>query len=112
MHRHPRLTPAIYQVTITGPLDGKGPSDSPSRGRIFIDYPDSAAQEEDCARRVLTALMRRAYRRPVDDEDLENPLRLYQKARQQESFEAGIEATLSAVLVSPHFLLRIERDPP
>jgi hypothetical protein len=112
MHRHPRLTPAIYQFTITGPLDAKGLSDSPSRRKIFADYPQSAEEEDDCARRILTALMQRAYRRPVDDEDLENPRRLYQEARRQSGFEAGIEAALGAVLVSPHFLFRVERDPP
>jgi Protein of unknown function (DUF1592)/Protein of unknown function (DUF1588)/Protein of unknown function (DUF1585)/Protein of unknown function (DUF1595) len=56
-------------------------------------------------------LMRRAYRRPVTDTDLQGPLALYRKARADGDFDAGIEMALSAVLVSPHFLFRVEQDP-
>jgi hypothetical protein len=111
MNRHPRITPALYQVSITGPYDAKGARETPSRRRIFVCYPASAEEEDECARRILATLMRRAYRRPVNDDDFENPLELYRAARDHDGFEAGIEAALSAVLVSPHFLFRIERDP-
>jgi hypothetical protein len=56
--------------------------------------------------------MRRAYRRPVTDADLQKPLELFAKARAEGDFDAGIEMALSAVLVSPQFLFRIELDPP
>jgi len=55
--------------------------------------------------------MRRAYRRPVTDADLQAPFAVYQKAREEGDFDAGIEMALSAVLVSPQFLFRVERDP-
>jgi hypothetical protein len=55
--------------------------------------------------------MRRAYRRPVTRTDLARPMEFYRKAQAEEGFEAGIEAALSAVLVSPEFLFRIEQDP-
>jgi Protein of unknown function (DUF1592)/Protein of unknown function (DUF1588)/Protein of unknown function (DUF1585)/Protein of unknown function (DUF1595) len=55
--------------------------------------------------------MRRAYRRPVTEDDLQGPFGLYRKARAERGFEAGIEMALSAVLVSPEFLFRVERDP-
>ncbi len=55
--------------------------------------------------------MRRAYRRPVTDADLQGPFELYRKTRASEGFEAGIEMALAAVLVSPEFLFRVERDP-
>jgi len=55
--------------------------------------------------------MRRAYRRPVTDADLQGPLELYRKTRAEEGFEAGIEMAVSAVLVSPQFLFRVEQDP-
>jgi hypothetical protein len=112
LHRHPRLTPAVYQVSITGPYDAKGPGDTPSRRRIFVARPPAPRDEEDCARRIVAALARRAYRRPVADEDLAKPLDLYRAARAEGDFDAGIEAALGAVLVSPHFLFRIEQDPP
>jgi hypothetical protein len=88
-----------------------GPGDAPSRRRLFIDTPTGADDEEPCAARILAAVIRRAYRRPVEDEDLETPLGLFREARADGNFDAGIEAALSAVLVNPRFLFRIERDP-
>jgi hypothetical protein len=119
MHRHPRLTPAIYQVSINGPYDAKGPGDTPSRRRIFVSYPsrpgerssEKGLDEDTCAERILSTLMRRAYRRPVNAADLAQPMEFYRKARAEDGFEAGMEAGLSAVLVSPHFLFRVEQDP-
>lgn len=111
MHRHPRLTPAIYQVSITGPFETRGPGDSSSRRRIFIAQPKSLEQEEDCAKQILLTLMRRAYRRPVVDADLERMLPFYREARREADFDAGIESALSAILVSREFLFRVERDP-
>ena len=52
----------------------KGPGDTPSRRRIFVSRPASRSQEDGSARRILAALMRRAYRRPVTDADLQGPL--------------------------------------
>ena len=76
-----------------------------------MTHPTGADQEEGAARQILSALMRRAYRRPVTDEDLRGPLQLYRGARADGDFDAGIELAVSAVLVSPHFLFRVEQDP-
>jgi hypothetical protein len=111
MHRHPRLGPAIYQVSINGPYDSKGPGDTPSRRQIFVSRPAKPAEEQRCAERILSTLMRRAYRRPVNAEDLKKPMEFYRNARAEDGFDAGIEAALSAVLVNPEFLFRIEHDP-
>jgi hypothetical protein len=110
-YRHPRIQPAIYAVSIVGPYAATGPGDTPSRRRIFVARPANQNQEEGSARRILSALMRRAYRRPVTDADLRGPLALYREARTDGGFEAGIEMALSAVLVSPEFLFRVEPDP-
>lgn len=112
MHRHPRIGPAIYQVSIVGPYATEGAGDTPSRRRIFVCQPSHADQEDDCARRILSTLMRRAYRRSINDQDLETPMRFFHQARSTEGFEAGIELALSSVLVNPQFLFRIEQDPP
>jgi hypothetical protein len=110
-HRHPRLSPAIYQVSIVGPFDDAGPGDTPSRKRIFVDRPSSPDQEEASARTILSTLMRRAYRRPVTTADVDRVLPFYQEARAGADFDAGIEAALSALLVSPEFLFRVEHEP-
>jgi len=111
MHRHPRLTPAIYQISITGPYDSSQPGDSPSRRRIFGSRPTEPSQDESYAEQILSPLMRRAYRRPVAKADLEKPMEFFRKARAEDGFDAGIEAALSAVLISPEFLFRVEQDP-
>jgi mono/diheme cytochrome c family protein len=111
MHRHPRMTPAIYQVSINGPYAAKGPGDTPSRRRIFICQPTKPSKEEGCAERILSTVMRRAYRRPVTGADLQKPMGFYRESRRAETFEAAIETALSAVLVSPQFLFRVEQDP-
>ena len=110
-YRHPRIQPAIYSISIIGPYAAKGPGDTPSRRRIFVCRPASPGEEEGCAKRILAMLMRRAYRRPVTDADLQRLFALYREARAEGGFEAGIEMALAAVLVSPHFLFRIEQDP-
>ena len=110
-YRHPRIQPAVYSVSIVGPYDAKTSGDTPSRRRIFVSSPAAAADEDRSAKLILASLMRRAYRRPVTDADLQGPLALYRKARADGDFDAGIEMALSAVLVSPHFLFRIEQDP-
>ena len=110
-YRHPRVQPAVYEISIVGPYNPAGAGDTPSRARIFACRPDGPAGEDACAADILSTLMRRAYRRPVAGADLERPLELYRAARDEGGFDAGIEMGLAAVLVSPEFLFRVERDP-
>ena len=109
--RHPRQTPAVYQVTITGPYDPRGVGDTPSRERLFVCRPAGPSDEEPCAREILGTLMRRAYRRPVSADDLAGPLDFYREARAGGDFDAGIERALASVLINPEFLFRVELDP-
>jgi cytochrome c553 len=110
-YRHPRLQPAVYEISIVGPYSAAGAGDTPSRRRIFVCQPTRAQDEATCAKKVLSTLMRRAYRRPVNDADLAKPFELYQKTRAEDGFDAGVEMGLSAILSAPEFLFRIERDP-
>ena len=115
----PRHTSSTYEaprmdvdyIRLEGPFDPTGPGDTPSRRRIFVCRPDGAADEEPCARRILGGLARRAYRRPVDDADIDTLLAFYRSGRREGSFERGIQEALARLLVSPQFLFRIERDP-
>ena len=111
-YRHPRIGPAVYEVSIIGPFGATGPGETPSRRRIFICRPTGPGDEDECATRILSNLARQAYRRPVDAEDLRGPLEFYRQGRADGGFEAGIEMALSSLLVKPQFLFRIERDPP
>jgi cytochrome c551/c552 len=111
MDRHPRIQPALYSISVNGPYDPSGAGDTPSRRQIFVCRPASGDEEETCAKRILRTLIRRAYRRPATDADIQEPLKFYISARRDGGFESGIEMAVSAVLVSPEFLFRVEQDP-
>ncbi len=103
---------SFTEIAIGGPYKTAGAGDTPSRRMIFVCEPVSAKEEEPCARSILSSLTPRAYRRPVTETDLSPLLALYRTGRKQGTFEDGVEMALRAVLVSPDFLFRIERDPP
>jgi mono/diheme cytochrome c family protein len=103
--------PAIASVTLRGPYKVVGPGDTPSRRALFTCTPAAAAEEPACAKNILATLVRRAYRRPVTDADLQPLLAIYQAERQERGFDSGIQQALERVLVSPQFLFRIEREP-
>ena len=109
--RHPRITPAISQVSVTGPYGPQGADNTPSRRQIFVCRPTDASDEEVCAKKILSTLMRRAYRRSISEADLERPMAFYREGRSERDFDAGIGKALSAVLINPEFLFRVEVDP-
>ncbi|MGE3401830.1 MAG: DUF1592 domain-containing protein [Vicinamibacterales bacterium] len=102
--------PGIESVTIEGPFNPEPPKDTPSRRAIFTCAP-SGADDPRCARTILSRLARRAYRRPVTDEDLRPLLEMYRTGSRDGGFEPGIQLALQGILTSPHFLFRIEQDP-
>jgi hypothetical protein len=104
--------PHVKALTIKGPFNATGPGTTPSRQRVFACRPTTAAAEEPCARRILTAIARRAYRRPVADRDVAPLLEFYRDGRKKGSFDAGIQLALRRLLASPTFIFRVEEDPP
>ena len=104
--------PHLARVDITGPYHATGPGDTPSRQRIFVCHPSAAADEIPCARKILSNLVRRAFRRAPADADLESLLSFYQQERNKTgSFEAGIEIALRRILADPEFVFRFEAPP-
>jgi hypothetical protein len=101
----------INELDIAGPYNVTGRGDSASRRRIFACRPAGSAEEKPCATKILTDLGRRAFRRPVTASDLAPLLAFYEDGRKDGTFDDGIEAALRAMLVSPEFLFRVERDP-
>ena len=102
--------PHVDTVTITGPHGAAG-GETPSRARIFACRPASRADEPACARSILTALARRAYRRPVTEGDVATLLDFFAAGRRDGGFEAGVRLGLQRLLMSPDFIFRVERDP-
>ena len=101
---------AVELVSVSGPFHATGPGETPSRRRILVCEPAGAAEEEPCARKVLSTIARRAYRRPLTPPDVEALLALYAAGRREGGFEAGVRRGLEGILVDPEFLFRIERD--
>jgi hypothetical protein len=120
---------AAHALQIRGPLTVTGMSESVSRGKIFICRPDGSAEasvraaggrpvpvaaqppagdETACAHRIVEHLARRAFRRPVTEEDLTPLMAIYRSGRAAAGFEGGVRDALSAILASPHFLYRAE----
>ena len=103
--------PYVASVAIGGPFNATGPGDTPSRRRIFVCRPAGPADEDRCARTILSTLARRAYRRPVTDADLKSLVAFYDDGRIDGGFEGGIDMALRRLLASPEFLFRVEEDP-
>src|SRR5207244_41169 len=105
--------PAVEIVSIGGPygLPSVAHAMSDERRRVFICRPKDAAGEEPCARKILSTLASRAYRRPATDADVETLLGFYRDGRLENNFDAGIQRGLERMLAAPSFLFRIEREP-
>jgi Protein of unknown function (DUF1592)/Protein of unknown function (DUF1588)/Protein of unknown function (DUF1585)/Protein of unknown function (DUF1595) len=87
------------------------PGDSPSRRKIFVCKPKDAADEEPCAKQILSTLAARAYRRPVAEADVQTLMSFYRSGRAGHSFDAGIQQAIERILAAPSFLFRVEREP-
>ena len=112
-HRHPRITPALYEISITGPFEDQGSGETPSRKRLQLarelgenDDPLATAQA------ALSPLMRIAWRRPVSEADLDLILPFFEQGfADSGTMDGGLEAAVAAILVSREFLFRTESDP-
>ena len=112
----------VQSLAITGPLTPTGLGDTPSRQRLFVCRPASAegfgaagssstAEENACAKRILSTVARRAFRQPVKDADIQTLVEFFDEGRKNGGFDAGIEQGLARVLVDPRFVFRLEREP-
>ena len=102
---------AVNNIAINGPFNPAGVGETPSRKRIFRCYPETAVQEAACARTILSALTRRAFRQTPASKDIETLMRFYEQGRKEGDFETGIQEALARLLVAPRFLFRIEEEP-
>ena len=113
-----RGIPIVETISVGGPFEASGPGDTPSRRKIFICRPRAGTDPVPCAKTILSALLRQAYRRPIVPADLETPLTFFQDGSNAaghdhagETFDAGIESSLRFILTSPEFLFRTEHEP-
>jgi len=102
----------VEKLEVVGPI-GTLPENLPeSHRRLITCRPADRSQAPDCARAILRPFAQRAWRRPVEEDELQRLMRLATDALDAgESFESGIQLAVQAVLLSPHFLFRVELDP-
>ncbi|HSP67780.1 MAG TPA: DUF1592 domain-containing protein [Bryobacteraceae bacterium] len=103
----------VNSFQLLGPFDVKGLSSTPSRDRIFTCNPakDKTKTPEGCAKEIFSTLAKRAYRRPVTNDDIAELMQYYADGVKQGGFEAGIREGITGTLASPFFLYRGERVP-
>jgi hypothetical protein len=105
------LAGGAQTLTILGPLAPGAPGDTPARQRIFLCRPTARIDETLCARRIVSQLARRAYRRPPSAAEIDTLMTFYRQGREQGGFELGIQQALARILVAPAFLFRTEELP-
>ncbi len=102
VHRHPRQSPAVYQVSIIGPYSMEA---SQSEHPLFQGKTIEDAEE------TLNRIMSLAFRRSINEDDLNSAMGFYKEGAETGGFLGGMESALASVLVSPSFLFRIEKTP-
>jgi hypothetical protein len=103
--------PTLDRVEISGPYNAKGVSETPGRRRVFVCRPARVEEEADCASRILSTLVRRAFRHDVSAAEVRPFVAAYSAARAKHGFDSAIAIALRDVLLAPDFLFRLEFDP-
>jgi len=101
----------LQRMTVLGPFEVTGVSDTPTRHFVFSCRPTSAEEERPCAESIVSRLTERAYRRPVNETDLDGLMTFYDQGSEARGFEGGVRLALQAILASPHFIFRMEEAP-
>lgn len=103
--------PHVRDLIVKGPYRVVGMSETPSRQRIFSCRPTAPAEERPCARQIIGRLGAEAYRRPLGADEVDRLLPFYEQGAAKGGFEIGVRTVLEAILASPHFIFRLEREP-
>ncbi len=103
--------PHLRDVIIRGPYRATGVSETPSRRKVFSCRPTTPTEERPCARTIVARLGESAYRRPLASREVDGLMKFYDAGAAKAGFEAGVRHALEAILASPHFVFRLERQP-
>lgn len=103
--------PYLEYVQVYGPMETVKAGETGAYGRFFTCGHAPGKHGASCARRILAPLAKKAWRRPVTPVEMDGLLGLAQREQARTgSFEKAMRTSLAAVLMSPHFLFRVERD--
>jgi hypothetical protein len=103
--------PHLRDLIVSGPYNVTGLSENASRRKIFTCRPTTSAEERPCAREIVSRLASEAYRRGITPNDLDGLMQFYDAGVKKGGFEIGVRTAIEAILASPYFVLRLERQP-
>lgn len=105
--------PHFQQLTVTGPFTANSTeiAETPARKQIFVCRPSKALSEQACARKIVAALLPRAFRQPATTADIDRVMKFYEAGRRDGDFDAGVQGAVERILASPKFLFRAEKEP-
>ena len=103
--------PHLRDLMVSGPYNTTGISETATRSKVFSCRPTVPSEELGCAREIVSRLASEAYRRPLSDNDISGLMNFYSAGSARGGFEGGVRRALEAILASPHFVFRFEREP-
>jgi len=103
--------PHLQRLTILGPYEVTGVSDTPARLKVFSCRPTSPDEARPCAEEIVGRMASQAYRRPLEENDTRGLMTFYDRGAEGGDFESGVRSALQAILASPHFIFRTEEAP-
>jgi len=99
----------VEGFSVEGPLNVM-PADNPLRERILVC--DLATDVQGCGREIISSFGRRAWRRPFTDAEVDRLMQFIDLALAEgDDAETGLKLALRAILLSPHFIFKVEIDP-
>ncbi len=101
----------LQRMTVLGPFEVTGVSDTPTRSFVFSCRPTAPSEERPCAESIVRRLTERAYRRDVSQSDVDGLMQFYDQGSETRGFEGGVRLALQAIMASPHFIFRMEEEP-
>ena len=101
----------LQRMTVLGPFEVTGVSETPTRSFVFSCRPTAPSEERPCAESIVRRLAERAYRRDVNQSDVDGLMQFYDQGSETRGFEGGVRLALQATMASPHFIFRMEEEP-
>ena len=102
--------PHVLSIGVQGPFNAKG-AETPPSPRVLLCTPATSAEEAACARRILSTVATRAYRRPASNAEIADLMSSFDQGRSGGSFKTGVQFGLRRILASPSFVFRPEAEP-
>src|SRR5204863_6929554 len=103
--------PHLRDLVIKGPYRVTGISDTPSREKVFSCRPTLSKEERPCAQQIIARVGAEAYRRPLQQSEIDRLMPFFEEGSKKAGFEEGVRTALEAILASPYFIFRLEKEP-